>query len=200
MESITFSSRAWRVAQAGTIAALLSIGAPAMAATVTNLDLVGGCPTDEDAAECFNASNATVANVALLVGQPESNVTQITTGYSVTGIDSQSGTWSVTDSSITHLAFKANGYYILGAVTGASGDWSTDVTDWTPDVTTLICPAGICNPDARNYTIADFLNGGGNVADLSNVRAFSVVPIPAAVWLFGSALAGLGFARRRKIA
>ncbi len=26
----------------------------------------------------------------------------------------------------------------------------------------------------------------------------SVVPIPAAVWLFGSALAGLGFVRRRQ--
>ncbi len=200
MVSILSSGRVSRLAHASALAALLSFGSSAMAASVTNLDLVGGCPTDEDTAECFEASNATIENVALLVGQPVSNVTQIATGYSVTGIDAQSGTWSVTDSSITHLAFKANGYYILGAVTGSSGDWSTDITDWTPDVTTLICPAGICNPDARNYTVADFLNGGGNVADLSNVRAFSVVPIPAAVWLFGSALAGLGFARRKRVA
>ena len=171
---------------------------PASAA-VTNLTLVGGCPTDEDTATCFQASNATVANVALLVGVDESLVTQIDSGYSFTGIDTQSGTWSVTDSSITHLAFKANGYYILGEVTGSSGDWSTDITMWVPDVTTLTCPQGICNPDARAYTMDDFLNGGGNIADLSNVRAFSAVPIPAAVWLFASALGGLGWMRRRKV-
>jgi hypothetical protein len=40
-----------------------------------------------------------------------------------------------------------------------------------------------------------------NIADLSNVRAFSVVPIPAAIWLFGSGLLGLiGIARRKNAA
>lgn len=181
-------------------AALLSFfSLPALAA-VTNMTLVGGCPTDEDAATCFEASNATEANVALLLGFDVTDVTQIDSGYSVTGIDELSGTWSITDSSITHLAFKANGYYILGEVTGSSGDWSTDITMWVPDVTTLTCPAGICNPDARNYTLADFLTGDENVAKLSNVRAFSAVPIPAAVWLFGSALGFLGWTRRRKLA
>jgi hypothetical protein len=30
--------------------------------------------------------------------------------------------------------------------------------------------------------------------------AYNIVPIPAAVWLFGSALAGLGWIRRRQTA
>ena len=52
---------------------------------------------------------------------------------------------------------------------------------------------------SRAYVDADFLNGGSQVADLSNVRAFSVVPVPAAVWLFGSGLLGLvGVARRKR--
>ncbi len=189
-------------------AALLSfLSVPALAA-VTNMTLVGGCPTDEDAATCFEASNATEANVALLLGFDVTDVTQIASGYTINGEDggtfenygTTSGTWSISDSSITHLAFKANGYYILGEVTGSSGDWSTDITMWVPDVTTLTCPAGVCNPSARNYTLDDFLNGGDSIADLSNVRAFNAVPIPAAVWLFGSALGLLGWTSRRKLA
>jgi len=38
-----------------------------------------------------------------------------------------------------------------------------------------------------------------NVPGVDNIVA-SVVPVPAAVWLFGSALAGLGFMRRRQAA
>lgn len=177
---------------------------PAMAA-VTNMTFVGGCPTGEEDAACFNAGNATVANVALILGVGLDSVEQISDGYTINGMDGSTaedygtnfGTWSISNSSITHLAFKANGYFILGRVTGTSGDWSSDITLWTPDVTTLTCPAGICNPDARPYTIADFLNEGGNISDLSNVRAFSVVPIPAAAWLFASALGLLGWMRRR---
>jgi hypothetical protein len=38
------------------------------------------------------------------------------------------------------------------------------------------------------------------VTNISPVTAWSVVPLPAAVWLFGSALAGLGWFRRRQTA
>jgi hypothetical protein len=161
------------------------------------MTLVGGCPSGENDPECFNAGNASETNVALVLGVDESLVSQIVSGFSVTGIDALSGTWSITDSSITHLAFKADGYYILGELTGNSGDWSTDINMWTPDITTLTCPAGICAVE-RAYTVADFQNAGGS-ADLSNVRAFSVVPIPAAVWLFGSGLGLLGWMRRKSI-
>ncbi|NNF60637.1 MAG: hypothetical protein HKN06_04810 [Gammaproteobacteria bacterium] len=189
---------------AGVAIAAALISGPVSAA-VTNLTFVGGCPTGEEDAECFSAGNATVANVALILGVGLDSVVQVTSGYTINGMDgsadndynTNSGTWSISDSSITHLAFKANGYFILGRVTGTSGDWSSDITMWTPDYSSVICPAGICNPDARPYTLADFLNEGGNISDLSNVRAFSVVPIPAAAWLFASALGLLGWMRRR---
>ena len=196
-----------RVAQAALLASLLLVGGPAMSASVTNMNFVGGCPQGEDDPECFDSGNATLTNVALVLGVDESDVsfvgeqsdTSSSSAFSVTGIGFQDGTWQINDSSITHLAFKADGYYILGEVTGSSGDWSTDITMWSPDFSTLTCPVGICAVE-RAYTQEDFLNGGTSIADLSNVRAFSVVPIPAAVWLFGSALAGLGFARRKKAA
>ncbi|MGI9291887.1 MAG: VPLPA-CTERM sorting domain-containing protein, partial [Gammaproteobacteria bacterium] len=149
-----------------------------------------------------NGSNATVDNVAAILGVDVNDVTQINSGFSVTGIDEKMGTWEITDTSITHLAFKSNGYYILGAIDSGvtSGMWDNDPSnlgEW--DLTNVQCPAEICGV-TRDYTLEDFENNGGTIADLSNVRAFQVVPIPAAVWLFGSALAGLGFIKRRKMA
>jgi hypothetical protein len=44
----------------------------------------------------------------------------------------------------------------------------------------------------------NWLVSGSGVKDLSLTTAWSVVPLPAAVWLFGSALAGLGWFRRRQ--
>lgn len=172
---------------------MFGIAAPVMAATVSNLEFVGGCPEPEDAAPCFNSGNASETNVAAILEVDESWVTQINSGFSVTGIGDESGSWSVSDSSITHLAFKSAGYFLLTEISGTSGDWSADVLDYVTleELEALTCPAEICSPVARNYTLDDFRNNGGNIADLSNVRAFSVVPIPAAVWLFGSALLGL---------
>ncbi len=186
-----------RTAVSVTLLAFFSV--PTFAA-VTNMNLVGGCPSGENDLLCYDAGNATEANVAALLGFNATDVTQIDTGYSVGGIGELSGDWSISDSSITHLAFKANGYYILGELTGSSGNWSTDITMWVPGVTTLMCPAGICDVADRFYTVNDFLNGGDSIADLSNVRAFNAVPIPAAVWLFGSALGLLGWTSRRKLA
>jgi hypothetical protein len=44
-----------------------------------------------------------------------------------------------------------------------------------------------------------FLNEAGAAVELDNI-AVSAVPVPAAVWLFGSALAGLGWMRRKQTA
>jgi hypothetical protein len=184
----------------------------ALAAT-TGLDFAGGCPSSEstNTGLCDQGANADVANVSAILGINESLVTQIGEissfsgtgpGFSVDSADGgQSGTWSVSDSAITHIAFKADTYFILGKVTAGSGTWEMAPATW--DLSLAMCPATICtvDPGLRPYAEVDFLNLGGQIADLSNVRAFSVVPVPAAVWMFGSGLLGLiGFARRRRAA
>ena len=186
-------------------------GQVAVAAT-TGLDFAGGCPSGEptNTGLCDQGGNADVANVSAILGINESLVTQIGqiagftgsgSGFSVSSTDGgQTGTWSVSDPAITHLAFKADTYFILGKVTMGSGSWEMDPATW--DLSLATCPATICtvDPGPRPYAVGDFLNGGGQIADLSNVRAFSVVPIPAAVWLFGSGLVGLiGFAKRKAV-
>jgi len=182
-------------------AGLFAVMQPAMSAT-TGMSFAGGCVEDSTSALCGMGNNATEANVAAILGVDQSAVDQVTSGFSVTGIGNNMGSWSITDTSITHLAFKSNGYYILGSIDApaTSGDWDNDPSslgEW--DLTNVLCPASICGV-LRAYTLADFENNGGNIADLSNVRAFSVVPIPAAVWLFGSALVGLGWVGRKKAA
>ncbi len=181
------------------ISLLLLVGfQPAFAAT-TGAVFAGGCPEDIGN-PCVPGSNATETNVALVLGVDEADVTEILGGFSFTGLGQQSGTWQITDTSITHLAFKSNGYYILGELTATSGEWDNDtsaVGGW--DITIVDCPDAICMP-GRAYEDADFLNNGGEIANLSNVRAFSVVPVPAAVWLFGSGLfAMFGWSRRKAV-
>jgi len=165
-------------------------------AATTGLDFAGGCPEDSNGVTglCATGSNADVDNVAAILGVDISFVSQVSGGFDVTGINSQSGTWSVTDTSITHIAFKSDGYFILGEVNALSGTW--DNADW--NLTLAICPDTICTGGPREYTWDDFTNKGGNIADLSNVRAFSVVPVPAAVWLFATGLLGLVAVARKR--
>lgn len=179
------------------ITALLFAGLFSLSANAvtTGLDFAGGCPDGSTSLLCANGSNANVDNVAAILGVTTSLVTEVTSGFTVTGINAQDGTWSVTNSAITHIAFKSNGYFILGEVNALSGTW--DNTDW--NLTLATCPDTICDV-TRAYTWDDFTNKGGQIADLSNVRAFSVsaVPVPAAVWLFATGLLGLvGVARKR---
>jgi hypothetical protein len=197
---------------AGLLTGLILASSQLSAATVSGMHFVGGCPESEDTAECFSSGQATVENVSLILGV---DVVQVVDGFTIgdgdginltppdTGdisdfFEETSGTWSVTNSAITHLAFKADGFFILAELDANSGEWSTTPEDWGSIVEATMCPAGVCNPAARLYTYEDFLNGGSSVAELSNVRAFSTVPVPAAVWLFGSALGALGWVRRRK--
>jgi hypothetical protein len=53
--------------------------------------------------------------------------------------------------------------------------------------------------DLKNGDTFDYTTTAGQNA-LSNVQFVGAVPIPGAVWLFGTALAGLGVFARRKIA
>jgi len=51
-----------------------------------------------------------------------------------------------------------------------------------------------------SLSIDDFNSGGFNIGSglRGTVTSASVVPVPAAVWLFGSALAGLGWVKRKQ--
>jgi hypothetical protein len=185
--------------------AICCAGISANAATVTHLEFVGGCPTGSDSELCSNGGNASEASVAAILGIDEELVTQLDVSDVDLGDDSRgrprrtsqtSGEWSVSDPAITHLAFKADGFHILAELTSDSGTWSTDILDWSPTFTTVVCPAEICGIE-RYYALEDFRTVGGTVPDLSNIRAFSVVPVPAAAWLFGSALGLLAWMRSR---
>ena len=195
-------------------AALFGLFSLQLSAATTGLDFAGGCPESGQGTTSLCSgtgdTNADVNNVAAILGVDVSLVTYIGSsepgvpgsGFTITGFDTQAGDWSISDTSITHLAFKSDGYFILGERKAGvlNGTWDNvinDIDDW--DLTLVDCPATICDPGPRAYTVADFQNFGGNFADLSNVRAFSVVPVPAAVWLFGSGLLGLiGIARRKR--
>jgi len=88
---------------------------------------------------------------------------------------------------------------------------------------TADCDIIIGNPDPFAFCISDLnfsfetgLTNAGGIVEIDHVEAtvyeldniyerfafsgtVSAVPVPAAVWLFGSALGGLGWMRRRKI-
>ena len=207
------------------VTALLLATGSAFAATTNGLTFAGGCPSAEDAPFCDNSGNPDELNVSILLGVDEDKVHFIgqespdglSSAFTITfdnGFDFDtpdfSGGWTVSDTSITHLAFKADGFYILADIGGnTSGTWSTNIDDWLPDYLGVTCPVGICSVE-RLYTAglgteaspADFLdvNGTGGVPLLSSVNAYNVVPIPAALWLFGSGLGLLGWMRRKSIA
>lgn len=185
-------------------------------AATTGLDFAGGCPQADNnvtslcqqgsGSGALSGKNPDVDNVAAILGVDVSLVTQVgkiddsaptNAAFSIGGLDATFGTWGVVDTSITHLAFKSDGYFILGERQSGvtSGDW--DNSDWV--LTLVDCPDTICVGGTREYTWADFTTNGGAYANLSNVTAFSVVPVPAALWLFGSGLLGLVAVSRRKV-
>ena len=184
-------------------------------AATTGLDFAGGCPSagsEDNGSLCGTNGQATDANVAAILGVDISLVTEIfhvdtVINSYITGIDGSSGSWDLglNPGGITHLSFKADGYFVLAAVTANSGDWMmwavgegpvSGSDAWGTDVS-LACPTSICLDGA--YSNSDFLNNGMQVANLSNVTGYSVVPVPAAVWLFGSGLLGLVAVSRRKV-
>lgn len=80
-------------------------------------------------------------------------------------------------------------------------DMESDLFGTNPDFSGLT----ITNIDLiiNNITFDQYLNGQGNewtdvFYDVTYVVTATTVPIPAAAWLFGSALAGLGWLRRKQ--
>ncbi len=90
----------------------------------------------------------------------------------------------------------ADGVTSLGAVLGPTITAATVTNVWQNLTVSGVAIAG--TSFARIVLITgDFLPGGQGGAPRFDDASFSVVPVPAAVWLFGSALGLLGVARRR---
>ena len=173
-------------------------GLAAGAATTMGMDFVGGCPASHPTDLCDQGGNADVENVAAILGVDESLVTylgpaRIDRHGNIVLPGSKHG---LSESDITHLAFKSSTYNILGEVLDGPVNGSTDILDWMPHFSAVTCPADVCGTE-RVYELEDFRNRGGNVPQGGSIRAFAVVPAPAAVWLLGSALGLLGWTRRR---
>ena len=93
---------------------------------------------------------------------------------------------------------------VAGTFSGLTMEWVNSDTAGvisSSTITPIITNLGttFIDPDSLNQTLriswTDSLNGAGFGAEV----VFSPVPIPAAVWLFGSGLLGLvGMARRKK--
>ena len=79
---------------------------------------------------------------------------------------------------------------------GADATFTYDGSNWTLDYSAFV-PAG--DPSGFGGAQYDLHLEGTYVGDVTTVIAPAAVPVPAAVWLFGSGLIGLvGVARRRK--
>jgi len=102
-----------------------------------------------------------------------------------------SGSWAFTGSeTLQYLSLKFDGYTAVFATNGeTSGIWDTDLGPgegvWFTDPSNLIDGSCCLNPNNdKPYA-------------MSHIGVF--VPVPAAVWLFGSGLLGLvGVARRKR--
>jgi hypothetical protein len=100
--------------------------------------------------------------------------------------------WSTANEAIT-----ASG--VINAILTAEGD--VDVNNEDLYVYHVIWGDGCCAEESVNSSGIWAGTGGIPAAPYAPIAtAWSVVPVPAAVWLFGSALAGLGWFRRRQTA
>ena len=94
-----------------------------------------------------------------------------------------------------YLTSDASGDISSGALLGSIGP-TTDSDDWEFASLTFVAP-----DDADSLPVLVFSpleNGSGGVYPGLDKISLTAVPVPAAVWLFGSALAGLGWLRRKQ--
>ena len=102
----------------------------------------------------------------------------------ITEFTGTSGTWTLTGGSVAPLFFvdKYNGGYDIFTYMGSG-----------------ISPFSDSWEDIFRGTIGADCNEINCIATTSHISVYGVVPVPAAVWLFGSGLLGLiGMARRKK--
>lgn len=105
-------------------------------------------------------------------------------------LDASIATWNL-DFSIQDISLNSTGGFGLQIFNSAGSL-----------VATVTPPSSILTLAAGDYTMK-FIGSGGTAANglvIGTAAAVSGVPVPAAVWLFGSALMGLVGASRRKSA
>ena len=169
----------------------LLIAGSASAATITFEEFDSGpltshCPLETSG---FTISGAEGPCVSLNNGSYSGNYlwTYSSGFYEETFVLESSSGASFTLSSLDYVGvgLELTGYYTNGGTVQTSligGDWSTAVLDssWQGLQSVEIFSAAV-----------PYGSGIDNIV-------VSAVPIPAAVWLFGSALAGLGWMRRKQ--
>jgi len=113
-------------------------------------------------------------------------------GYAQNGFDFTNG-----DGDFVAKGGEAN--MTSGVVSGYLADVSTSASLTLLDLAAgyyLIGLGGACPDDLG---AACLMPGSTETSSLEFTFSVSAVPVPAAVWLFGSAIAGLGFSSRRKL-
>lgn len=88
---------------------------------------------------------------------------------------------------------------VLGSVSDGNGNVATGFNGITSGGTGPAIITGSFIADASTQTVDVILDGGRNPGiSLAVLSQTTVVPVPAAAWLFGSALAGLATVRRKQ--
>jgi len=160
-----------KLVAAGVIAvsATATQGATIFMPTDGDVNFLNSTLSDGTLLAMFDDSDQTYSGTALLISVPE-----------IIGIAGPSGgDWIATSTivPIETLTLTGSDHFILGISTDGGVSWSGDIS---------VTPEG-----ANSYTVT-FSDGSVLEVDVA------IVPVPAAVWLFGSGLLGLvGVARRR---
>lgn len=113
-------------------------------------------------------------------------------GIAITTIDTVNngdGTWTFTNTNTSGtLSVDDPGAFAFGYTDDSGANWSATAESWTEILPTI-------------WAIEYAYNPGVVKTAFLKVAHVSLVPVPAAVWLFGSGLIGLiGIARRKKAA
>lgn len=199
-------------------AAALALAAlePGIASASYLLDT--GTPTTGAASVILNASDWYAAEFTVTAGE---TITQLSAYMGTDLQTSGSFTWNLYSASGTFLGANREsptdtvaGAFAASGATGGTG-WNSVAVDWTPaaglywialQVSSPSQTTGIDLPESTNSgtapagqfafagTNARFATAGAPAIGLQ----VSAVPLPAAVWLFGSGLLGLGSVIRRR--
>lgn len=195
------------------------VGAPAVDGLMTFSQTVGSwlatitTGVSKPAVGSALAPSLSLTNVAVS-GNFGSGVAPLTIKLSETGFttpdalnafDFSSGaTLNGMTASVTAYADNTNALYGTGTLLGSSPIWQD------PNPNDSAAPAFSFNSQFAANTVQPFSltliatlsnpASGVRNANVSGALNYAPVPIPAAVWLFGSALAGMGIIGRRKAA